>query len=150
MAHHECAGGALQVLAQWPSLRAEGFRYRPTLDLRDPALHQVLEVLVEGHHAGVLAQRIEIDHLVGAVLVFLIEPAHQHEGVVVGRRDPVRARIDQVLYACVKVLLPMACVLLLGAAVWQWLMHCSSSVEGFLEAVIVSGLCGNWNQWFLP
>ena len=30
-----------------------------------------------------------------------------------------RPRIDQVLYACVKVLLPMACVLLLGAALWQ-------------------------------
>ncbi len=30
-----------------------------------------------------------------------------------------RPRIDQVLYACVKVLLPAACVLLLGAAVWQ-------------------------------
>ncbi len=30
-----------------------------------------------------------------------------------------RPRIDQVLYACVKVLLPMACVLLVGAAVWQ-------------------------------
>lgn len=30
-----------------------------------------------------------------------------------------RPRIDQVLYACVKVLLPLACVLLLGAAVWQ-------------------------------
>lgn len=29
-----------------------------------------------------------------------------------------RPRIDQVLYACVKVLLPMACVLLLGAALW--------------------------------
>jgi NADH-quinone oxidoreductase subunit H len=30
-----------------------------------------------------------------------------------------RPRIDQVLYACVKVLLPLACVLLLGAATWQ-------------------------------
>ncbi len=30
-----------------------------------------------------------------------------------------RARIDQVLYVCVKVLLPLACVLLLGAALWQ-------------------------------
>ena len=30
-----------------------------------------------------------------------------------------RIRIDQVLYACVKVLMPMACVLLLGAAIWQ-------------------------------
>jgi NADH-quinone oxidoreductase subunit H len=33
-----------------------------------------------------------------------------------------RPRIDQVLYACVKVLLPLACALLLGAAVWQWLI----------------------------
>ncbi|HVT88433.1 MAG TPA: NADH-quinone oxidoreductase subunit NuoH [Tepidisphaeraceae bacterium] len=30
-----------------------------------------------------------------------------------------RPRIDQVLYACVKVLLPVSCVLLLGAALWQ-------------------------------
>jgi NADH-quinone oxidoreductase subunit H len=33
-----------------------------------------------------------------------------------------RPRIDQVLYACVKVLLPAACVLLLGAAIWQLLV----------------------------
>jgi NADH-quinone oxidoreductase subunit H len=33
-----------------------------------------------------------------------------------------RPRIDQVLYACVKVLLPIACVLLLGAAIWQLLL----------------------------
>ena len=33
-----------------------------------------------------------------------------------------RPRIDQVLYACVKVLLPLACALLLGAAIWQWLI----------------------------
>ncbi|MCC7349693.1 MAG: NADH-quinone oxidoreductase subunit NuoH [Phycisphaerales bacterium] len=30
-----------------------------------------------------------------------------------------RPRIDQVLYVCIKVLLPMACVILLGAALWQ-------------------------------
>jgi NADH-quinone oxidoreductase subunit H len=30
-----------------------------------------------------------------------------------------RPRIDQVLYVCVKVLLPLACTLLLGAALWQ-------------------------------
>lgn len=30
-----------------------------------------------------------------------------------------RPRIDQVLYACVKVLLPLSCALLLGAAMWQ-------------------------------
>lgn len=33
-----------------------------------------------------------------------------------------RPRIDQVLYACMKVLLPLACVLLLGAAIWQLLI----------------------------
>ncbi len=33
-----------------------------------------------------------------------------------------RPRIDQVLYACIKVLLPMACVLLLGGALWQLLV----------------------------
>jgi NADH-quinone oxidoreductase subunit H len=33
-----------------------------------------------------------------------------------------RPRIDQVLYACVKVLLPMSCALLLGAAIWQLFM----------------------------
>jgi hypothetical protein len=33
-----------------------------------------------------------------------------------------RPRIDQVLYACIKVLLPMACVMLLGAALWQLLV----------------------------
>jgi len=33
-----------------------------------------------------------------------------------------RPRIDQVLYACVKVLLPLSCVLLLGAAVWGLLV----------------------------
>jgi NADH-quinone oxidoreductase subunit H len=33
-----------------------------------------------------------------------------------------RPRIDQVLYACVKVLLPMSCVILLGAALWQLLV----------------------------
>jgi NADH-quinone oxidoreductase subunit H len=33
-----------------------------------------------------------------------------------------RPRIDQVLYACIKVLLPLSCVLLLGAALWQLLV----------------------------
>jgi NADH-quinone oxidoreductase subunit H len=33
-----------------------------------------------------------------------------------------RPRIDQVLYACVKVLVPLACCLLLGTAIWQWLI----------------------------
>ena len=33
-----------------------------------------------------------------------------------------RPRIDQVLYACVKVLLPLACLLLLGGALWELLV----------------------------
>jgi NADH-quinone oxidoreductase subunit H len=33
-----------------------------------------------------------------------------------------RPRIDQVLYACVKVMLPASCTLLLGAAIWQLLV----------------------------
>jgi NADH-quinone oxidoreductase subunit H len=33
-----------------------------------------------------------------------------------------RPRIDQVLYVCIKVLLPAACILLVGAAVWQCLI----------------------------
>jgi NADH-quinone oxidoreductase subunit H len=33
-----------------------------------------------------------------------------------------RPRIDQVLYVCVKVLLPLSCFLLLGAAMWQLLI----------------------------
>ncbi len=33
-----------------------------------------------------------------------------------------RPRIDQVLYTCVKVLLPLSCVLLLGTAIWQLLI----------------------------
>jgi NADH-quinone oxidoreductase subunit H len=33
-----------------------------------------------------------------------------------------RPRIDQVLYACMKVLLPMACAILLGASLWQLLV----------------------------
>ena len=42
------AGGALQVAVQWPSLWREGFRYRPTLDARDPGLHQVLILMGPG------------------------------------------------------------------------------------------------------
>lgn len=39
-----------------------------------------------------------------------------------------RPRIDQVLYACVKVLLPLSCVLLLGAAAWGLLIESRSGV----------------------
>jgi len=42
------AGGVTQVAIQWPVLRHEGFRYRPTLDLRDPGLHRVLMLMGPG------------------------------------------------------------------------------------------------------
>ena len=42
------AGGFGQVAIQWPSLRREGFRYRPQLDPRDPALRRVLLLMGPG------------------------------------------------------------------------------------------------------
>lgn len=41
-------GGLTQILVQWPSLRNEGFSYRPRLDFRDPGLHQVLVLMGPG------------------------------------------------------------------------------------------------------
>ena len=38
-------GGLLQVLVQVPSLYQVGFRYRPILDFRDPALRQILRLV---------------------------------------------------------------------------------------------------------
>ena len=61
-----------------------------------------------------------------------------------------RPRIDQVLYACVKVLLPLAFVLMLGAALWQlfvperggipWSDYQPWSVSNW----IASGVVGAW------
>lgn len=42
------AGGLTQVALQWPSLRREGYRYRPVLDLRDPELRRVLLLIGPG------------------------------------------------------------------------------------------------------
>jgi len=39
-----------------------------------------------------------------------------------------RIRIDQVLYACIKVLLPLSIITLLGAAFWVWLVPQSTGV----------------------
>jgi putative peptidoglycan lipid II flippase len=41
-------GGVGQIAVQWPSLRREGFRYRLVLDVRDPALGQVLLLMGPG------------------------------------------------------------------------------------------------------
>jgi putative peptidoglycan lipid II flippase len=52
-------GGAGQVLVQWPLLRREGFRYRPLVDLRDPALRQVLILMGPGT-LGLAATQINV------------------------------------------------------------------------------------------
>jgi NADH-quinone oxidoreductase subunit H len=59
-----------------------------------------------------------------------------------------RPRIDQVLYACVKVLLPMACVLLLGAGLWQLLVPGLSIVPW--STVEGGSVFNPWNfaQWY--
>lgn len=42
------AGGVGQVALQWPALRRAGYRYRPALDLHDPALRRVLLLMGPG------------------------------------------------------------------------------------------------------
>ena len=41
-------GSVAQVAIQWPPLRAEGFRFRPVLDLRDEGLRRVLVLMGPG------------------------------------------------------------------------------------------------------
>jgi putative peptidoglycan lipid II flippase len=41
-------GGVAQVALQWPSLRREGFRFRPALDLHDDGLRRVLVLMGPG------------------------------------------------------------------------------------------------------
>lgn len=41
-------GGLGQVLLQWPLLRREGFRFRPDVAPRDPALHEILVMMGPG------------------------------------------------------------------------------------------------------
>ncbi|HEY7498099.1 MAG TPA: murein biosynthesis integral membrane protein MurJ [Vicinamibacterales bacterium] len=38
-------GGIGQIAVQWPVLRAEGFRYRPVLDFRDPDVREILRLM---------------------------------------------------------------------------------------------------------
>jgi putative peptidoglycan lipid II flippase len=52
-------GGLCQVAIQWPALRREGFRYRPALDFRDPALAQILVLMGPGA-VGLAATQINI------------------------------------------------------------------------------------------
>jgi putative peptidoglycan lipid II flippase len=41
-------GGLTQIGLQWPLLRREGFRYRPTIDFTDPGLRRVLVLMGPG------------------------------------------------------------------------------------------------------
>ncbi len=41
-------GGVAQVAVQWPALRREGFRYAPTLDVKDAGLRQILALMGPG------------------------------------------------------------------------------------------------------
>ncbi len=52
-------GGVGQVALQWPSLRREGFRYAPVIDLRDPGLQQVLLLMGPGT-VGLAATQVNI------------------------------------------------------------------------------------------
>ena len=42
------AGGVTQILVQWRALHAEGFRYRPVIDWRDPGLRRILVLMGPG------------------------------------------------------------------------------------------------------
>ena len=52
-------GGFGQLLIQWQPLRREGYRYRPALDVRDPALGRVLLLMGPGT-VGLAATQINI------------------------------------------------------------------------------------------
>lgn len=52
-------GGLLQIIAQWPALRAAGYRYQPILDFKDPGLRQVLLLMGPGT-IGVAAAQINL------------------------------------------------------------------------------------------
>lgn len=58
-------GGLLQAVAQWPTLRREGFRFRFKLAPRDPALQEVLLLMVPGT-VGLAA--VQVNLLVNQIL----------------------------------------------------------------------------------
>jgi putative peptidoglycan lipid II flippase len=58
-------GGLAQVVAQYPPLRGEGFRYRPVIDLHDGQLRQVLLLMGPGV-LGLAASQVNV--LVGTLL----------------------------------------------------------------------------------
>ncbi len=67
-------GGVGQIVLQWPSLRREGFRYRPVVDFNDPDLREILRLMVPGT-LGLAA--VQINVLVNTYLA-----TSQQEGAV--------------------------------------------------------------------
>ncbi len=65
LAYGALIGGMLQFAVQWPSLRAEGFRYRPMFDFGDPGLRRMLRLMAPAT-AGLAATQVNI--LVDTVL----------------------------------------------------------------------------------
>jgi putative peptidoglycan lipid II flippase len=58
-------GGFLQMAVQWPSLRREGYRYQPVLDVRDEGLRRVLVLMGPGV-VGLAA--VQVNLLVNSIL----------------------------------------------------------------------------------
>jgi putative peptidoglycan lipid II flippase len=58
-------GGVGQVAVQWPILRREGFRFRPMIDARDPALREVLRLMGPGTMA---LAAVQINVLINTML----------------------------------------------------------------------------------
>jgi putative peptidoglycan lipid II flippase len=52
-------GGIGQVALQWPTLRAEGFRYTPIISLRDPTMREILRLMAPAT-IGVAAVQINV------------------------------------------------------------------------------------------
>ena len=52
-------GGVAQIVAQWPSLRREGYRHQWVLNPRDPGLREVLVLMGPGT-LGVAAAQINL------------------------------------------------------------------------------------------
>jgi NADH-quinone oxidoreductase subunit H len=80
--------------------------YRPLFDADRSLAHAVPLLVLNGIGAGIFTTKV-------LAIIFV---------QMWIRWTLPRPRIDQVLYACIKVLLPMACVLLLGGALWQLLV----------------------------
>ena len=67
-------GGVAQLAVQWPTLRGEGFRYRPVIDWKDPGLRRVLVLMGPGT-IGLAATQVNL-----LVNVFLA--TRQEDGAV--------------------------------------------------------------------